>query len=196
MKKITVNFWEEQYDNKRTGWDVGYATKPITDYVDQIKNKEIKILVPGAGNGYEVEYLYKAGFKNTFLLDYTKYPLENFKKRVPVFPDKNIIQEDFFNHSRKYDLIIEQTFFCSLLKADREKYVKKTYNLLKPGGRIIGVLFNHEFGLESPPYGGTKDEYLKLFSKFFLIKKLELSHNSIKPRKGKELFFIFEKNDL
>ena len=67
------------------------------------------------------------------------------------------------------------------------------HSLLSPKGKIVGLLFNFPLTQEGPPFGGSKEEYLTLFSEKFTIKKLEKAYNSIKPRAGRELFFIFEK---
>ena len=82
--KLNKQLWNQRYLDSNTGWDVGYITTPIKEYIDQIQNKEIKILVPGSGNGYEAEYLYKLGFKNIFVLDYANQALENFKNRLKI----------------------------------------------------------------------------------------------------------------
>ena len=60
-------------------------------------------------------------------------------------------------------------------------------------GKIAGLLFDFPLTEEGPPYGGSKAEYISLFSEKFRIKTIERAHNSIKPRQNKELFFIFEK---
>ena len=193
LNKIFSTYWENLYNLNQTGWDVGYATQPITEYIDQLEDKSLSILIPGAGNGYEAEYLYGKKFSNVLLLDFVVKALENFSERVSDFPGNNLIHEDFFNHYGKYDLIFEQTFFCSLLKSSRETYVRKMHDLLKPGGKLVGLLFNHEFGTDYQPFGGTEDEYRWLFKEKFLIKRMEVAYNSIKPRKGRELFFILEK---
>jgi len=104
-----------------------------------------------------------------------------------------LIQKDFFNHTKKYDLIIEQTFFCALHPSLRKKYVKKMASLLEKKGKLVGLLFDFELTTQGPPFGGSKAEYQKRFSKYFKIKVLEKSHNSIKSRSERELFAIFEK---
>ena len=83
--ELDANFWESNYQNQQTGWDIGYAATPIKEYIDQLQNKNLKILIPGAGNAYEVEYLFKKGFKNVFLMDIAESPINNFKKRLPEF---------------------------------------------------------------------------------------------------------------
>ena len=75
----------------------------------------------------------------------------------------------------------------------RIDYVKKMHYLLKPKGKIIGLLFDFQLTEVGPPFGGTLDEYKNLFKSQFEIKVLEKAYNSIKPRLGSELFFIFEK---
>jgi hypothetical protein len=67
------------------------------------------------------------------------------------------------------------------------------HNLLSESGKISGLLFNFPLTEEGPPFGGSQEEYVNLFSNRFSIKTLELAYNSIKPRANKELFFTFEK---
>jgi len=191
--KFSHKYWEEKYQKNTTGWNIGYPSTPIKTYIDQIKDKSIKILIPGAGNAYEAEYLYNKGFTNVWVLDLAKSPLSNLKERVPNFPDEHLIQTEFFAHNMTYDLIIEQTFFCALSPALRDKYVKKMFELLSSKGKLVGLLFDFELTEQGPPFGGSLVEYKKRFSKYFNIKVLERAHNSIKPRNGRELFAIFEK---
>ena len=176
-----------------TGWDIGYASTPIKDFIDQLTNKDLKILVPGAGNAYEVEHLFHLGFKNTFLLDFSEQSILNFRSRCPDFPADQIIQKDFFDFEDSFDLIIEQTFFSSIPREKRSLYVQKIFELLHEGGTLIGLLFSHEFGFEGPPYGGTKEEYEHLFSPYFNIEIMSTAYNSIKPREERELFIKLRK---
>jgi thiopurine S-methyltransferase len=191
------SYWSQRYIDEMTGWDLGVPSKPIASYIDQLKHKNSKILVPGAGNAYEVEYLFQNGFKNTYVMDISELPLQNFQKRVPDFPKSQIIHDDFFEYSEQFDLIIEQTFFCSFPPIDnnREKYVQKMSELLKPRGKLVGVWFNIPFSgdLTKRPFGSTKEEYLVLFSKYFEIKAFEEAYNSVENRGGQEFFGILEK---
>lgn len=191
-KKLNKEFWEERYQNNETGWDVGKITTPLKEYIDQIENKELKILIPGAGNGYEFDYFIDKGFKNIFVIDLAKQPLDTIIKRNPKF-ENNLFQGDFFDLKQTFDLVIEQTLFCALNPELRTKYVTKMHSILKENGKIAGLLFDFPLTEVGPPFGGSEQEYLNLFSEKFKIKTLKRAHNSIKPRKDKELFFIFEK---
>lgn len=192
--KLDKEYWEEKYAKKSTGWNIGYISTPIKEYIDQIKNKDLRILIPGAGNSYEAEYFWKNGFRNLFVLDIAEQPLKNLKNRVKAIPDSSLVQADFFDLNGTFDLIIEQTFFCALNPNLRKDYAIKTNNLLSEHGKVVGLLFDFELTPNGPPFGGTKEEYLNYFSPLFRIRKLERAYNSIKPRMNRELFFIFEKN--
>lgn len=191
--KLNSEYWENRYKNNETGWDVGAISTPIKEYIDQLEDKSLKILIPGAGNGYEFEYLINKGFSNSQVVDFADTPLQNIKNRLPDLKDKQLICSDFFELEGQYDLILEQTFFCALDPQLRTKYVEKMKSLLKPGGKIAGLLFQFPLTEVGPPFGGSANEYIELFSDDFNIKILETANNSILPRKGNELFFIFIK---
>lgn len=190
MKKLDKAYWDERYRSQQTGWNIGYPSTPIVDYIDQLEDKASKILVPGAGNAYEVEYLHESGFKNTYMLDISPLAIESFRKRLTAFPEDHMFNENFFDHKLKYDIIIEQTFFCALDPGLREDYVQKMYELLKPGGKLAGLLFNFPLTEDGPPFGGSLEEYQNLFHQKFNIKIMEPCYNSIAPRAGKELFIL------
>ncbi|WP_222116033.1 class I SAM-dependent methyltransferase [Algoriphagus algorifonticola] len=188
MIKLDEDFWTERYRQGYTGWDIGYPSTPIVQYLDQIQNKNCRILIPGAGNAYEAAYAWNQGFVGTHILDISKDPLTKFSTNHPNFPQAQIFHQDFFQHEGKYDLIVEQTFFCALDPALREAYCQKMLELLQPSGRLIGLLFGVQFSKQGPPFGGSLEEYQLLFSKYFKIHKLELCINSIAPRRGNEIF--------
>lgn len=190
------DYWTLRYQHNSIGWDVGEVTKPIKQYLDQIDNFWLKLLIPGAGNGYEAQYALEKGFLNTNILDISSYPLEKFKLKHAGFPRSQIHHADFFDHSGQYDLILEQTFFCALQPSLRPEYVKKMGELLKPGGKLVGLLFNRQFENPGPPFGGDEKEYRALFEKDFNILQMEECYNSIPPRQGQELFFILQKKSI
>jgi len=192
MNKFNQSFWKEKYKDQKTGWDIGHPSTPLQHYIEQLTDKEISILIPGCGNGYEAEFLHQLGFKNVTILDLIKQPLDNFNKRVPSFPKDLLIHANFFSHQKQYDLILEQTFFCALHPELRKDYIKKMQELLTTNGKLVGLLFDFPLTKDGPPFGGSMKEYIDNFSKCFKLKKLERSYNSIEERKDKELFFIFE----
>lgn len=193
MTVTDQSFWQDRWKNGQTGWDVGYATPALVEYMKQYPNKNAKILIPGCGNAYEAAALFDLGFTNIHLIDIAPFAVENLKEKFKDIPEIQIWCGDFFTHEETYDLIVEQTFFCALDPVLREDYVRNCSRLLNPGGKVIGLLFSVEFEKAGPPFGGTISEYENLFSTAFEIQKMEPCKNSIAPRSGNELFFIVVK---
>ena len=197
-KNLDQSYWEERYINRETGWDLGAISPPMKGIIDRLafqfpNQKDLKILIPGAGMGYEAIYLYEQEYTHMSVLDIAEQPLKHIKNKCKDFPSDQLIQKDFFNFEHPpFDIILEQTFFCALDPSLRVQYVEKMHELLKPKGILTGLFFNFPLTDQGPPFGGSIEEYLDLFDKHFIINFMETAQNSIKPRADKELFFIFE----
>ena len=196
-------YWDDRYQQGNTGWDMGQVSPPLQAYFDQLTNKAISILIPGCGNAHEATYLLEKGFTSVTLVDISAVLIAKLyeKFRDPPYPGLTLIAADFFELSGGYDLIVEQTFFCALDPSERSRYVQKAYDLLRPGGRLAGLLFDRDFPSDrdlrgGPPFGGNQEEYRQLLEKRFVIKTLQPCYNSIAPRAGTELFFIAQKTQV
>lgn len=182
-------FWDNRYKTNDIGWDLGMVSPPLKSYIDQLKDTSIKILIPGGGNSYEAEYLFRNGFNNVFVVDVSKTALDNIKNRIPEFPEEQLLHSNFFELDSSFDLIIEQTFFCALDPNLRSAYVNHIHSLLNDDGKLIGLLFDAPLNDNQPPFGGSKKEYLTLFETHFEILTMKPSYNSHESRQGRELFF-------
>lgn len=188
-----AEFWQQRYEQDSTGWDMGQVSPPLKAYIDQLPEsaKAQAILVPGAGNAYEVGYLHEQGFTNVTLVDFAPAPINDFAERYTDFPSEHLVCADFFELSPaqyQFDWVLEQTFFCAIDPSRRDDYVKKIASLLKPQGKLVGVLFDVDFGRDDPPFGGTKEAYQQHFASHFDIDIMERCYNSHPARQGSELF--------
>jgi methyl halide transferase len=191
-KRLDQEYWDTQYKTNATGWDLGKVSPPIKHYIDTLKDKNISILIPGCGNSHEAECLLSQGFTNITIIDIAPTLVSNLQEKFKNYPNIKIVLGDFFEHQGEYDLIIEQTFFCALPPAIRDKYVSKMHQLLNEKGLLVGLLFNRTFE-SGPPFGGSQTEYKQLFKDYFDFKIIESCHNSIAPRANSELFIEFIK---
>jgi SAM-dependent methyltransferase len=191
MNSLDQDFWNDKYKNDQTGWDLGQVSPPIKSYIDQIEDKNIKILIPGAGNAYEADYLLEKGFHDITIIDIAPKLVEKLRDQWKDNSNIQILHGDFFEHEGGYDLIIEQTFFCAIDPSERGKYVKKMNELLNQNGKLVGLLFNKSFE-GGPPFGGSKEEYNELFKDKFKLNVFETAYNSIAPRYGMELWIKCE----
>lgn len=197
MEKVKLDkaYWDSRYQADNTGWDIGYVSPAIKNWFDIQENKDLSILIPGAGAGYEVSYAYQLGFKNVFYMDISSEAVSLFKSKNTSFPDNKILSTDFFdlNLSSYFDVIIEQTFFCAQSPTKRVEYVNKTHDLLRKKGQLIGLLFGINFQKDGPPFGGDIEEYQNLFEQKYKINKLQLCQTSIPERVGNEIWMELTK---
>lgn len=181
-------YWNNQYGANATGWDLGEVSPPLKAYIDQLTDKNLRILIPGCGNTYEADYLLQQGFTDVTVIDIAPLLVDQLKEKYKNNPHIKIILGDFFMHEGEYDLVLEQTFFCAINPPLRKDYVVKMHQLLAPNGKLVGVLFDREFEQQGPPFGGCKCQYEPMFEKYFNAKTFELCNNSFVKRKGTELF--------
>lgn len=195
MEKLSEHYWEQRYQTADIGWDLGMVSTPMKTYIDQLTDKSINILIPGGGKSYEAKYLFDSGFQNVHVVDVSKTALENIKQRVPEFPDGQLWHKNFFDLKQEnyFDLVLEQTFFCALNPTLRPNYVSKMLALLKPKGKLVGVLFDQLINDVPPPFVGDREEYFDLFKGHFRINRMEACYNSVENRMGKELFVNLRK---
>lgn len=192
---LDKTFWDNRYQTEETQWDLKSVSPPLKEIIDSLENKKCSILIPGCGNAHEAEYLIKSGFTNITVIDIAPSPVEQLKKKFSKGEVK-ILLGDFFEHKGAYDLILEQTFLCAIDPLLRTEYVKKCAELLNENGSIRGVLFNVQFEKPSPPFGGSNEEFEKLFLPYFQFITFETCTHSIEKRKGNEVLINFRKKNI
>ena len=193
--KLDAGYWSKRFEDQDTPWDIGHVSTPLKEYIDQLTDRQLAILIPGCGNGYEAKYLLANGFTNITVIDISPVLTQQLAHRFASYTGKQltIITGDFFTSEGQFDLVLEQTFFCALNPSLREKYVTHMHYLLKPGGKLAGLLFNKVFTNQGPPFGGSMEEYRALFGPFFNISTMAPCYNFIAPRDGAECFIVLEK---
>lgn len=186
------SFWNERWETKQTGWDIGYASPAIAEYFSKFSDKEAAILIPGCGNAYEAEFLLNEGFKNITLVDIAPKAVEILRNKFAGNSNVRILCVDFFTIGEKFDILIEQTFFCAIPPGKRKAYVQKAADVLNSEGKIVGLLFDTMFEKEGPPFGGSRIEYEQFFNPLFNVMMIPCER-SITPRAGTELFIELQK---
>jgi methyl halide transferase len=166
IKQLGKDFWNDRYRDNQTGWDLGMVSPPLKFWMDTLSDKNLRILIPGAGNAYEVDYLIQQGFTSITVVDIAPFVMERLKDRYMNYPQVKLVLGDFFELTGTFDVVLEQTFFCAIDPALRNAYVNKIAEILPHDGRLLGVLFDRSFD-GGPPFGGYASEYQSLFSTRF-----------------------------
>ena len=191
------SFWEDRYNKGEIGWDLGADTPVFSAISETLVPGNVCVL--GCGNGYDAIYFSKKGF-NVTAVDFAETPIKNINKIADDLSlTINTVQKDIFDLIPKYinsfDYIIEQTCFCAIDPLKRKRYSNLAYDLLKLGGKLIGLWMplDKDVNEGGPPFGVREDEVKKLFSKRWKIIEDCFPEKSIESRKGRERLIIFEK---
>lgn len=104
---LSADYWNERYLNNASHWDLGMVSPPLKSYIDQLIDKNLSILIPGAGNSYEAVYLMDQGFTNITVIDIAPSVIQVLQEKYPNQKNIQFIETDFFNWEGQFDLIIE-----------------------------------------------------------------------------------------
>ena len=110
LNKLDHNYWDNRYKEQETAWDLGACAPPFQNYINQLENKAIAILIAGCGNAHEAAYLLANGFTNITLIDISEVLVKALQNK---FKNQTITIKcvDFFEFTGSFDLILEQIFF-------------------------------------------------------------------------------------
>lgn len=192
------NYWNDKYINNNTGWDIKSSNPVFVDLLTE--NKFIKpcnLLITGSGKGYDAIAAAKKNYEVT-AVDFSVRATEIAKKMAEENSVKvNFLQKDIFNLSGEYkncfDAVYEYVTFCAIDPKRRKEYADVISEVIKPGGKLIALLFPIDGRPGGPPFNIDILEFYKLFSKYFQMEFSTFNINSIKSRKGKEVLQIYKK---
>ena len=191
------SFWEQRYEKGEIGWDLGAETPVFTAISEKLKPGKVCIL--GCGNGYDAISFSKKGFSVT-AVDFARTPINNLQIAARSLSlSIEAIKKDIFDlipdYSYQFDYIIEQTCFCAIDPRKRQQYSNLVHDLLKVGGKLIGLWMPLDKDIidGGPPFGVKENEIKKLFSTKWKILEDCFPTQSIEARKGREKLIVFEK---
>jgi SAM-dependent methyltransferase len=178
---IKVDFWQGRYETGQTPWDLG---GPSPHFETLLSRKPDwlcpgRIAVLGAGRGHDAALFARAGFEVTGF-DYAPGAVAEAQRLYPAgnAADQNqnalnFVQADVFELASpdspwrgQFDYILEHTCFCAIFPSDRESYARSAANLLKPGGLLMGVFWDHA-DTDGPPFSTTEADILETFGPAF-----------------------------
>ena len=168
-------FWDQRYASGETPWVLRKIPHTLRSFLKKRPTRK-RILIPGCGTDHGVIKAFAdAGFEVT-AIDFSPVALAETKKALGNF-DGKIMRADFFksDFERRFDLVYERTFLCAMHPRKWAGYANRVAELLRPGGKLIGIFF---YGTEPepPPYPINKTRAKELFGKYFrLIRDLKVS---------------------
>lgn len=190
------DFWTARYTAGKTPWDFGGVPLALKSFLER-SSVPGRVLVPGCGSGYEIQAFHAAGY-DVSAIDFSPAAVEQ-AKRVLGFLAERVIWGDFFTYDfvqRRFDLIYERTFLCSMTPSRWPEYVNRMADLLLPGGRLIGVFLYRQRPSPGPPFPLTEPEAEQLFKKRFQLLRSEVMTDSLPLFRDMERWQEWLKIDL
>jgi len=190
-------WWENLYQSKTTPWELGEAAPPFKSFLNSpYCVPPGKMLIPGCGTGNECLLFASHGFEVTGL-DFAPSAAQATGRRLQaagLLGTKGfLLQRDVFDiheYDGYFDYVLEHTCYCAIHPTRRHTYAMTVRDLLKPGGKLIGLWWLLDHGKGGPPYSLDKTELFTTFQQFFNIDLAYIPGDSVPERKGKELFTV------
>jgi SAM-dependent methyltransferase len=136
--------WNQAYLDENTPWDKGMPSPVIVELLDDIPINA-KMVVPGCGTGNDIVALLDANPASVIGIDIAPEAIALLRKRFDGNPVVHPVLGDFVQHAAEHpasaDVVIEHTCFCAIPVAQRSAYATACLNILRPGGKVIGVFY-------------------------------------------------------
>jgi SAM-dependent methyltransferase len=196
----SASFWDNKYLKNETTWDMKTPTPVFEDLLSaQEYVQPGKILIAGSGIGYDAVLAAEKGY-DVYAVDFSVEAIKlskNLAKNGNV--KMNFLLDDIFTldsiYKNHFDYVYDYVTYCSIIPERRKEYAGKISGFLKPGGKLIALLFPIEDRKGGPPYAVDVQEFYDLFSKHLQLKFSSREINTIKPRRGRELLQIYLKKE-
>ncbi len=194
MTELNATNWDDRYRERNTPWDLGGPTPVFLRLIRAGTIPKGRLLVPGAGRGYDAIAFAQAGYEVT-ALDFSPLASEALRasaEAAGVALDVRV--GDFFEAEGEYDAAMEYTFYCAIAPELRTAYRDRMARLIRPGGLLFGLFFPlREKDPEGPPFKVSIEEIKRSFGECFELVCEEMPEDSIKPRKGNEVLMIWRR---
>jgi SAM-dependent methyltransferase len=180
------DFWTVRYAAGKTPWDFGGVPSALKSFVER-SSAPGRVLIPGCGSGYEVQAFHGAGY-DVSAIDFSPAAVDQAKRVLGVLAER-VILGDFFTYDfgqRRFDLIYERTFLCSMTPSRWPEYVNRMADLSVPGGKLIGVFLYGQRSQSGPPFPLIDTEAEQLFKKRFQLVRNEVMTDSLPLFRGME----------
>lgn len=192
-----ASFWQQRYEEKKTGWDLGQPAPPFVSFLnspDSIPPGRVAVL--GCGKGYDAILFASKGFQ-VVGFDFAPAAISQARQLAAENKaDVEFLQRDIFqlepDFLGSFDYVVEHTCFCAIPPSKRADYVQLVKSLLRPSGELIALFFTHS-RQGGPPFGVSPAEIKSYFAKDFELICLQPVSNSTPARQGEEHFGRFRR---
>eukprot|EP00158_Paraphelidium_tribonemae_P001611 Partr_v1_DN24610_c0_g1_i1_m59915 putative Thiol methyltransferase len=196
--------WDSLWKDGITPWNIGQPAPPMLELIEQgviLNGKNLRTLVPGCGEGYDVLYLASLPqVASSMGLDISETAVEAIKTNssANAKPEHHaklsIVLDDFFtwNYGEKFDFVLDYTFFCAINPEMRQKWAERQAEIIKPSGQLLTIIFPLGDFENGPPFAVSVDAYKKLLlGNFKLVQEPYVSRRTVSVRAEREMVAVW-----
>jgi SAM-dependent methyltransferase len=191
-----AGFWEDAYQAGRDAWDLGGPTPIFQRLLRCGEFPPGRVMVLGAGRGYDAREFARHGFTVT-AVDFATEAVRAMRASADPEAPVDILQADIFALPQAlhgtFDYVLEYTCFCAIDPQRRTEYADVVRQLLRPGGIYIDLVFPISDHAGGPPFALSVAEPLDLFAaRGFTLLRREAPLDSVSSRRGREELLMFQ----
>jgi SAM-dependent methyltransferase len=184
--------WNQAYLDENTPWDKGMPSPVLVELLGDIPINA-KMVVPGCGTGNDIVALLDANPASVIGIDIAPKAIALLRIRFDGNPVVHPVLGDFVQHAAEHpasaDVVIEHTCFCAIPVAMRPAYAVACLNILRPGGKVIGVFYWMPRDTDDitigPPFQTSEAELCGLFGPEFDL-DIRVANVGFPERLGRE----------
>lgn len=181
-------FWDTRYRGGVTPWDAAGVPPKLRQYLKGRAPR--RVLIPGAGSGYEVQ-AFAEHHHDVTAIEFSDAAIEAAQRQLGPL-SRLVRKADFFGFEvEPFDLVYERAFLCALPRRLWPAWAARVFELLRPGGALAGFFFldDNERG---PPFGVSRARLGELLAPLRLQEDEAIpEYQSIPVFKGKEVWQVW-----
>jgi SAM-dependent methyltransferase len=176
--------WNQRYAEGRTFWDLGGPPPALRRLLAEDRRRR-RVMVPGAGRGHDAIAWAEAGH-DVVAVDFAPLAVAVARELASVRGvTMEVLEGDIFalpaSLEGSFDLVWEQTCFCAIPVERRGDYARAMAAVLRPGGQLVALLWNHG-NAGGPPFDVRREDVERVFSPLFSVERIDVVTDSIAGR--------------
>lgn len=184
-------FWDTRFRDGVTPWDAGGVPALLGKWLSG--KKPCRVLIPGAGTGYEVRRFAEHGH-DVLAIDFSEAAVAAARRELKEW-SRLVRQADFFAlEEAGFDLVYERAFLCALPPSRWPDWGRRMAELVRPRGELAGFFYidDNERG---PPFGISQEGLEQLLAEAFELKENQAvpTSQSLPVFRGKEIWQVWKR---
>jgi len=185
-------FWDTRFREGVTPWDAGGVPPALKNWIGRRAGR-LRVLIPGAGTGYEVRLFAEHGH-DVLAIDFSDAAIEAAKRELGSLCGR-VRKADFFElQDGPFDVVYERAFLCALPRTLWSEWARRMAEVVSPGGVLAGFFYIDD-NQRGPPFGVSQEGLNDLLGKAFEMTESQAlpPEQSLPVFQGREIWQVWSR---